>query len=120
MAVPVSAQLSVQVADGSRLSCVVHIPGAQWFTHNLCFVSDLKILSISSYDMILGLDWLEQFSPMKVHWVRNGCSFLIMVLLNLSRGLLLLFLSRLLCLFAWLNRRICLLLILLFLIKYNN
>lgn len=32
------------------------------------FVSDLKILALSSYDMIIGMDWLEMFSPMKIHW----------------------------------------------------
>lgn len=32
------------------------------------FHSDLKLLSLSSYDMVLGLDWLERFSPMEVHW----------------------------------------------------
>jgi hypothetical protein len=32
------------------------------------FKSDLRVLPLSSYDMILGLDWLEVHSPMKVHW----------------------------------------------------
>jgi len=32
------------------------------------FHSDLKVLLLSSYDMILGIDWLESHSPMKVHW----------------------------------------------------
>lgn len=26
------------------------------------------MLPLQSYDMILGMDWLESFSPMKVHW----------------------------------------------------
>lgn len=26
------------------------------------------VLPLQSYDMILGMDWLEHFSPMKVHW----------------------------------------------------
>jgi len=34
----------------------------------LQFKSDIKVLPLSSYDMILGLDWLESHSPMQVHW----------------------------------------------------
>lgn len=26
------------------------------------------MLELASYDKIVGLDWLEEFSPMKVHW----------------------------------------------------
>jgi hypothetical protein len=32
------------------------------------FHSDLKVLLLSSYDMILGINWLESHCPMKVHW----------------------------------------------------
>ena len=36
--------------------------------HEYQFSSDLKIIPLSSYDIILGMDWLEAYSPMKVHW----------------------------------------------------
>lgn len=32
------------------------------------FTHSLKILPLHSYDMIVGMDWLEKFSPMKVDW----------------------------------------------------
>jgi len=32
------------------------------------FTSDLRILPLQHFDLILGMDWLESFSPMKVHW----------------------------------------------------
>lgn len=32
------------------------------------FVFDLKVLPLQSFDLILGIDWLETFSPMEVHW----------------------------------------------------
>ena len=32
------------------------------------FSQDFRVLSLQSYDMVLGMDWLEHFSPMKVHW----------------------------------------------------
>jgi hypothetical protein len=28
----------------------------------------MKILPLSHFDMIVGMDWLEAFSPMQVHW----------------------------------------------------
>jgi hypothetical protein len=32
------------------------------------FQSALKVPPLSSFDLIIGMDWLEAFSPMKVHW----------------------------------------------------
>jgi hypothetical protein len=34
-------------------------------------VFEKKVLSLGSYDMIIGIDWLEAFSPMKVHWLHK-------------------------------------------------
>jgi hypothetical protein len=28
----------------------------------------LKIIPLDHFDMVLGYDWLMQFSPMRVHW----------------------------------------------------
>lgn len=63
-----SSPISVKVANGSVLSCSTYFPSAAWSVQGYTFTSDLKVLPLASYDMILGLDWLEQFSPMQVHW----------------------------------------------------
>jgi hypothetical protein len=63
--VPLTHQVSVQVAGGGILSCSAVIPQALWFQ------SDLKVLPLTAYDIIVGMDWLEAFSPMKVHWQRK-------------------------------------------------
>lgn len=63
-----SANLKVQVANGNVLQCTSHLPQAEWSVCGVTFHSDLKVLPLSSYDMILGMDWLESHSPMKVHW----------------------------------------------------
>jgi hypothetical protein len=39
------------------------------------FEQDLKVLPLSCYDMILGGDWLEEFSPMWVHWRQRRMRF---------------------------------------------
>jgi hypothetical protein len=38
------------------------------------FTADLRVLPLHSYDMILGIDWLEQHSPMHVHWKQKWMS----------------------------------------------
>jgi hypothetical protein len=66
--------LSVKVASGSSLSCTSHIRDASWETQGLRFSSNLKILPLQHFDMVLGYDWLESFSPMKIHWSEKWLS----------------------------------------------
>jgi hypothetical protein len=35
------------------------------------FFSGLKILPLSFYDVIVGMDWLESNSPMRVDWLNK-------------------------------------------------
>jgi hypothetical protein len=44
---------------------------AEWFLQSYKFCSDLKILPLQSFDMIVGMDWLEQHSPIKIHWTQK-------------------------------------------------
>lgn len=44
------------------------VPEAEWSIQGYSFKQELKVLPLQSYDLILGMDWLESFSPMKVHW----------------------------------------------------
>lgn len=60
--------LSVQVADGNMLQCSSEIVGAKWSVQGCSFISDVRVLALDHYDLIVGMDWLEQYSPMKVHW----------------------------------------------------
>jgi hypothetical protein len=64
----------VQVANGAMLSCTTHIPAAVWSVQGCAFSTDIKILPLSSYNMILGMDWLASFSPMQVHWAQRWIS----------------------------------------------
>ena len=36
---------------------------------------NLKILPLKCYDIIIGMDWLENHSPMQVHWSEKWISF---------------------------------------------
>jgi hypothetical protein len=66
--------VKVQVADGNILNCSTQFQQTLWSVGHYQFHSDLKILPLSTYDMILGLDWLDQHSPMKVHWKHKWLS----------------------------------------------
>lgn len=61
----VSAQY--MTADGSPMTCSKTIIGLQWWTQSHTFISDVGILPLQCYDMIVGEDWLESCSPMWVH-----------------------------------------------------
>jgi len=54
----IDTALSVQVANGTVLHCSSFIPTTAWSVDAYEFQSDLKVLPLHSYDMILGLDWL--------------------------------------------------------------
>ena len=64
---PLQQPVSVQVAGGGTLSCDSFLHQALWFIRDLAFHSDLKVLPLTAYDMIIGMDWLEKFSPMTFH-----------------------------------------------------
>jgi hypothetical protein len=66
--VPLSDAVRVQIANGAFLQCGSHIPGGSWLVQQYSFVSDIKVIPLEHYDFIIGMDWIEEFSPMKVHW----------------------------------------------------
>lgn len=67
--------VQVKVADGRCLWSKYFVPGCQWLCGGITFHTDFKFLPLSGYDIILGMDWLEAHSPMKVHWVGKWLEF---------------------------------------------
>lgn len=62
------APIGILVANGNYLQCTTQLLQAEWLVQGCCFQTDMKIIPLSHYDLIVGMDWLEIFSPMKVHW----------------------------------------------------
>lgn len=58
----------VCVANGEEIQCTEEIPKCAWSAQGLDFTTTMKILPLSNYDAILGMDWLIQHSPMTVDW----------------------------------------------------
>jgi hypothetical protein len=61
----------VRVVNGSILQSVAELLQASWSIQGYEFHTDLKVLILQNFDMILGMDWLELHSPMKVHWTHK-------------------------------------------------
>lgn len=67
--------LKVQVADGGQIPCSRIIPQCSWWTQGHSFKTDFRLLPLGSYDVILGMDWLEQHSPMQINWSHKWLEF---------------------------------------------
>jgi hypothetical protein len=72
--VPLDTPLSVRVANGNVLLCSVELPNAEWSVQGVTFSSTFKVLPLPFYDIILGMDWLENLSPMTVDWKHKWLS----------------------------------------------
>lgn len=70
----VPIQLQVRVASGEILHCQYKIQQLQWQLQGCTFQTDVTLLPIPCYDMIIGMDWLQAFSPMRVHWTQQWLS----------------------------------------------
>jgi hypothetical protein len=68
-AVPISA--SVQIAGGGILQCSQLLRQVPWSVGACNFQSDFKVLPLAVFDVVVGMDWLESFSPMQVHWLHK-------------------------------------------------
>lgn len=65
----------MRIADGGILRCDKEIRRCKWLAQGVEFCSNLKVLELGCYDVILGMDWLEKHCPMMVHWGHKVLSF---------------------------------------------
>lgn len=72
---PLQHSLSVRVANGSLLPCTHEVVNCSWSAQGVLFTTTFKILPLQCYDAILGMEWLEAFSPMQIQWKEKWLSF---------------------------------------------
>ena len=48
--------MSVRVANGDVMQCSTFLPGAIWTIQQYQFAHDLRVLPLTAYDIILGMD----------------------------------------------------------------
>lgn len=66
---------AVKVANGETLYCTAKVPLFEWWVQGLNFSFPLKVLPMGGYDVVLGMDWLSQFSPMTCDWAAKQLQF---------------------------------------------
>lgn len=67
--------VQVRVANGGLLASGMEFPMCQWEVRGHTFYTTFRVLPLQSYAIILGMDWLEQHSPMNIHWWKKVMSF---------------------------------------------
>lgn len=65
---PLPQPMQVKVANGQILLCTHEIKGCLLWVGLFAFKITLRILPLKCYDVILGIDWLEEHSPMLINW----------------------------------------------------
>lgn len=60
--------ISVTLANGQKITSSKEVPDFTWWTQWHTFTHIARVLPISCYDVVLGMDWLEKYSPMWIHW----------------------------------------------------
>lgn len=63
--------IQVSVANGDKLQSTQQVFDFTFWTQGHTFTIDTRILPLSYYDIVLGMDWLERYSPMWIHWKRK-------------------------------------------------
>ncbi|CAO2189278.1 unnamed protein product [Urochloa humidicola] len=67
--------VQVTVADSSKMISDQTVTDLSWWSQGHSFTSTARVLSLGYYDVIQGMDWLEQHSPMWVDWKRKKMRF---------------------------------------------
>jgi len=67
--------IQVAVANGDKLQSNHQVLNFSWWSQGHTFTTDARVLPLQYYDMVLGMDWLEQHSPMWIHWKRKLLRF---------------------------------------------
>ena len=59
-----TVSVQVTVANGSQIPSTKIVKYVAWWTQGHTFTTDARVLDLKFYDMVLGMDWLEKYSPM--------------------------------------------------------
>jgi hypothetical protein len=68
-------QIKVKVAGGGILTGDSELHDCTWTCQDNTFCTSLKVLPLQCYDVILGMQWLEQMGLMTTHWAQKWFEF---------------------------------------------
>jgi hypothetical protein len=75
VAVTLVSAMPVKVANGALLTCSVEVKELEWWMQGHTCKMDANIIDIGAYDLVMGIDWFEQFSPMTCDWMTKWIEF---------------------------------------------
>lgn len=67
--------VNVKVANGQIITYNRKVVQLEWWCCGHTFVADAFVLPETAYDMVIGMDWLEKFSPMLCAWDSKWVEF---------------------------------------------
>uniref|UniRef100_A0ACD5VEF7 Uncharacterized protein n=1 Tax=Avena sativa TaxID=4498 RepID=A0ACD5VEF7_AVESA len=67
--------IQVKIADGVVMTCNRELVGCEWWCQGATFKTDLKVLPLGGYDVIISMDWLQSHNPMGIDWVGKRLVF---------------------------------------------
>lgn len=67
--------VQVKIANGGILTCNKEITDCEWWCQGATFRSNLKVLPLGGYDVIIGMDWLQSHNPMGIDWIGKRLAF---------------------------------------------
>ncbi|XP_019191750.1 PREDICTED: uncharacterized protein LOC109186281 [Ipomoea nil] len=70
-----SSPLMVTVANWNTMVCDLKCDGLKWQVQNVVFERDFRVLKLGGCDMVLGMDWIDNFAPIPLHTRPPGISF---------------------------------------------
>jgi hypothetical protein len=65
----------VKVASGQTLISDQEVKNFEWWIQGFTFQVDARVLELATYDLILGMDWLEHHRPMTCDWLLKWIEF---------------------------------------------
>jgi Retroviral aspartyl protease len=67
--------MMVTLANGAKMVTDLYCEDLQFQIQGYEFERNVRVLDVQGYDMILGLDWLTNFGPMKINWGKGSLKF---------------------------------------------
>jgi hypothetical protein len=67
--------VNIKVANRQTIVCNKKVVQLEWWCSGKTFVADAFVLPQAAYDMVIGMDWLEKFSPMLCAWDKKWVKF---------------------------------------------
>lgn len=65
----------MRVANGQAIRCERKVVQLEWWWCGKTFCVDAFVLLVTAFNMILGMDWLESYSPMLCAWDKKWVQF---------------------------------------------